>query len=85
MPGYYPAPVVLVPVHKAEPTTLELISLRQCGRCLASRAIVVLAPAGLDLGHYRALMRITAEIRIEPHWMENIQAYNRLMVAPVGY
>jgi hypothetical protein len=80
-----PKPIVLIPVHKAMPTSLELISLRQCGKCLAARDVFLLAPIGLDLGTYRELITITGEIRVQPHWMESIRAYNRLMIAPLIY
>ena len=80
-----PKPVVVVPVHKATPTKLEVISLRQCGKCLAAKDILLLAPSGLDLAKYRELMLITGEIRVEPHWMESRPAYNRLMISPLVY
>jgi hypothetical protein len=80
-----PKPVVVVPVHKATPTKLEVISLRQCGKCLAAKDILLLAPGGLDLAKYRELMLITGEIRVEPHWMESRPAYNRLMISPLVY
>ncbi len=78
-------PVVVVPVHKALPDEMEIVSLNQCGRCLGGRDIIMLAPEGLDLGHYRELMPVLDDIRVSAHWMESIQAYNRLMISPLVY
>ena len=41
-------PIILIPVHKQLPTDLEVVSLRQCGRCLARKAVVLSAPAGVS-------------------------------------
>jgi hypothetical protein len=76
---------VLIPVHRAHPTHLERISLRQCGRCLPGRDFVVLASRGLDIGAYRELLPGAREIRVEPSWMGSRAAYNRLMIAPLVY
>ena len=80
-----PKPAIVVPVHKDKPTNLEVISLRQCGRCLASKDILLLAPVGLDLTVYRQLMPVAGEIRVASHYMESLEAYNRLMITPTVY
>lgn len=74
-------PVVVVPVHLARPTPAEVVSLRQCGKILGQREIVIVAPRGLDLGAYRELLPKASDLRVEPHWMSSIQAYNRLMIS----
>ena len=78
-------PTVLVPVHKSKPTELEFISLRQCGRCFALRPLVLLAPVGIDLNAYRALLPGARVIRVDAGWMSSVGAYNRLMVSPMVY
>jgi hypothetical protein len=79
------SPAVLVPVHKPVPTDLEIISLRQCGRCLAQRPLVLLAPAGLDLSAYQPLLPGARAIRVERKWMSSLRSYNRLMISPMIY
>ena len=76
-------PVVLVPVHLERPTPAEVISLRQCGKIFRHREILIVARRGLDLGAYRELLTGASELRVEPHWMSSIQAYNRMMISPV--
>ena len=51
-------PVVVVPVHRAGPLPSEIVSLRQCGKVLSKRDIVILAPKHLDLGVYRELLPV---------------------------
>ena len=75
-------PVVVVPVHRAEPSPMERVSLRQCGKVLGHHQINILCPEGLDLLHYRELLPTADELRVDPHWMESIQAYNRMMISP---
>ena len=78
-------PAVLVPVHKPTPNDLEIISLRQCGRCLARRPLVLLAPAGLDLSSYQEFFPSARVIRVEAKWMNSVHRYNRMMINPVIY
>jgi hypothetical protein len=78
-------PAVLVPVHKSTPNDLEIISLRQCGRCLARRRLVLLAPAGLDLSAYKTLLPDVRVIRVREKYMSSRGAYNRLMTSPIIY
>lgn len=76
---------VVVPVHRVEPTPVEVVSLRQCGRVLGRHEIILLAPEGLDLGPYREWLPSSHELRVERHWMASRRAYNRLMIAPIVY
>jgi len=78
-------PVVVVPVHRAGPLPSEIVSLRQCGKVLSKRDIVILAPKHLDLGIYRELLPCAADLRVEPHWMASYKAYNRMMVSPLVF
>jgi hypothetical protein len=78
-------PTVLVPVHKPVPSNLEIISLRQCGRCFAGRPLVLLAPAGLDLSNYQALLPNARVILVDPKCISSVSAYNRLMITPMIY
>jgi hypothetical protein len=64
---------------------LEIISLRQCGRCFARRPLVLLAPAGVDLSAYHALLPGARVIGVEAKWMSSVHAYNRLMISPIIY
>jgi hypothetical protein len=81
----YSRPVVVVPVHKEFPSAMEIVSLYQCGSCLARHDIIILAPEGIDLGHYHELMPVLDEIRVPSHCMASIKAYNNLMISPLVY
>jgi len=75
-------PVVIIPVHLSTPTSTNIISFRQCGKILGNKEIIIISPEGLDLGAYRELLPNANELRVEPHWMASIQAYNRMMISP---
>jgi len=75
-------PVVIVPVHLARPSPTDIVSLQQCGKVLGSREIVLVSPQGLNLTAYRELLPSATELRVEPHWMSSIEAYNRMMISP---
>lgn len=76
-------PVVIVPVHLANPSPAEKISLRQCGKTLGQRDILFVAPEGLNLSDYHTLIPQAEVLRVNPHWMSSIEAYNRMMISPL--
>jgi hypothetical protein len=78
-------PVIIIPVHKPRPTVLELISIRQCGRCLTGREILFLAPEGLPLDAYKEIIPVAGSMRVPKTYMESISAYNSMMISPHIY
>jgi len=78
-------PVVVIPVYLPRPSPFEIVSLRQCGKALANRDVVILAPKHLDLGAYRELLPRAADLRVEPHRMASFEAYNRMMISPLVF
>jgi hypothetical protein len=78
-------PIIVIPIHKQVPSDLEVVSLRQCERCLARRALALLAPAGLDLSAYHKIVPSARVIRVESKWMSSVRSYNRMMIDPMLY
>jgi Protein of unknown function (DUF5672) len=78
-------PIILLPVHKQLPSDLEVVSLRQSGRCLARKAVALLAPTGLDLSSYQEFFPSARVIRVEAEWMNSVRSYNRMMINPMIY
>jgi hypothetical protein len=78
-------PVVVIPVHRERPSPSEIVSLRQCGKVLVKRDIVILAPKHLDLGAYRELLPRAADLRVKSHWMASLEAYNQMMMSPLVF
>lgn len=78
-------PVIVVPVHKAVPTALETVSLRQLGKIMVGRNIVLVSPKGIDTQIYKRLIAGAEDLKVEPHWMASIKAYNRMMISPLLY
>jgi hypothetical protein len=78
-------PVVVIPVHRARPSRFETVSLRQCGKILANRDIVILASKNVDLAAYQELLPRAVDLRVEPHWMASVQAYNKMMISPLVF
>lgn len=46
---------------------------------------MLLAPVGLDLSPYQALLPGARVIRVGVKWMSSVRAYNRLMISPIIY
>ena len=77
--------VVAIPVYKPAPDARELFSLRQCARILSTHSITFVAPAGLDLAPYRAVIPTAGEQRFEAEYFRSIEGYNRLMLSSEFY
>ena len=75
-------PLVLVPIHKKEPTQEESISLRQCGKVFSLRDIAILCPRSLPLDKYSEFFPSAQRISVDDFWMSSIKAYNKLMYSP---
>jgi hypothetical protein len=84
-PAGFIRPVIVVPVHKSVPTALEIVSLRQLGRIMAGRNIVVVSPQTIDTQTYRQWLPDAVDLKVEPHWMESVRAYNSMMISPLIY
>jgi hypothetical protein len=78
-------PVVLVPVHRPQPTPDEQFSLKRCGQLLGSHPIRIVHPDGLNLEAYRDLLPTAKPFSVPVAWMASIQAYNRMMINPAFY
>lgn len=81
----HPNPVVLVPVHRSQPTLDEQFSLQRCGQVLRSHPIRIVHPAGLNLEYYRDLLPKAKPLPVPATWMASIRAYNRMMINPAFY
>jgi len=77
--------VVVIPVHKPEPTVNELASLRQCYKILGKHPIRIIAPAGLDMSRYREVAPQCEVMFIDPVWLSSIQQYNKLKISKYFY
>jgi len=76
-------PVIVVPTHRENPTPEESISLRQLGRVMGDREIVILSPRHLDLGRTMELLPKAGQVRVDPCWMDSHGAYNRMIISPL--
>jgi hypothetical protein len=77
--------VILVIVHKAEPSSFERVSLIQCGKVFTRRRIVFICPEGLDVSEYRQLCPSADVEFIDPSWQKDYAQFNRLKVVPLLY
>lgn len=78
-------PVVVVPVHKQQPTADEEFSLLRCGKVLGSHPIRLVHPNGLNIQAYRDILPMSKPIPVPAFWMENIHAYNQMLINPSFY
>jgi hypothetical protein len=78
-------PVVVVPVHRPEPTADEQFALRRCGSVLSAHSIRLVHPESLVLAPYRDLLPQASSQPVPDVWMATIRGYNRMMVNPAYY
>ena len=76
---------VVIPVHSAAPAYFELISFQQCFRILDKHPIYVVAPQGLDLGAYKALVPEFKVQYIDKKWQQSKLDYNKLKMSRYFY
>ena len=70
--------VVVIPIHKGNPTDYELISFEQCYKVLAKHPILIVAPKGLNVTAYKERIDHIHVIYIPKHWQSSLQSYNTL-------
>ena len=80
-----PNPVVVVPVHRQQPTPDEQFSLQRCGQVLGHHPIRIVHPDGLHLETYKDLLPTAKPLPVPAAWMASIRAYNRMMINPAFY
>lgn len=77
---------VVIPVHRPDPSTYELISFKQCYSVLGNHPIKVVAPEGMNVDTYRNTVSAEIEvIYIKPSWLSSISQYNKLKVSRFFY
>ncbi|MCW5913703.1 MAG: hypothetical protein KIT66_03765 [Chitinophagaceae bacterium] len=77
--------IVVIPVHKPDPTPNELASFEQCFKVLGSHPITIVAPSGLDMSAYSEKVPGCSVTFIDPHWMSDIRQYNKLKISKYFY
>jgi hypothetical protein len=77
--------VIVIPIHKVEPTRYELISFQQCFKIFSSSAIKLVAPQNLSLEIYKSVVPGLETIFIEPFWQTSIVNYNKLKISRFFY
>ena len=76
---------VVIPVCADNPTPYELISFKQCFAILSKHPIKVIAPEGLNLNRYHAVVKDFDTFFIDPKWQANILSYNKLKLSQFFY
>ncbi|RYY33155.1 MAG: hypothetical protein EOP46_17220 [Sphingobacteriaceae bacterium] len=76
---------VVIPVHSATPEYYELISFQQCFKVLGKHPIYVVAPKGLDLSAYKALVPEFKVQYIDKKWQASKLDYNKLKMSRYFY
>lgn len=77
--------VVVIPVHKVDPSANELASLRQCYKILGKHPIRIVAPDSLDLQKYREVVPDCQVMFIAREWLSSVQQYNKLKISKYFY
>ncbi|MEO6149228.1 MAG: DUF5672 family protein [Mucilaginibacter sp.] len=76
---------VVIPVHSAAPEYYELISFQQCFKVLGKHPIYIVAPKGLDLSAYKALVPEFNVKYIDKKWQASKLDYNKLKMSQYFY
>ncbi len=77
--------VIVIPVHSNNPSQFELISFEQCFKILCKYPIKVIAPKGIDLTKYKAVVNTFDVIYIDPKWQSSLLMYNKLKLSRFFY
>ena len=77
--------IILIIVHKADPTIYELSSLAQCYKILGNYQIRLIAPEGLNVSKYKAQVPQIVVDYIHPKWQKTYAMFNRLKILPLLY
>ena len=77
--------VILIIVHKSQPSKFELSSLAQCYKILGNHPIKLIAPIGLDMSSYKQVNENIEVDFINPRWQSNYAMFNRLKILPYIY
>ena len=77
--------VVVIPIHKENPSKYDLISFKQCFNILDRYDIKVVVPKGLNIEAYLKIISVLDVIEINPHWLSSIDKYNKLKLSNFFY
>ena len=77
--------VIVVPVHRSQPIPSELIGLRQLGKLMSRRPIIIVSPLTIDTQAYHQLLPHSCDLKVSPQWMQSNRAYNSMMISPLLY
>lgn len=72
--------VVVIPVYRLPLTKFEEMSLRQCVRILSDYSLVIIKPAGLDVGSLLTEYPVLKEECFSDHCFGSLSAYNKLVL-----
>lgn len=73
--------VVIIPVYKAIPSEIELLSFDQCIRILGEHPISLVAPKNLDLSFYINRFSEIIIQTFEPEYFKSTLTYNKLLLS----
>ena len=77
--------IVVVISHRAELTSLELISLRQCVSVLGRHPKTLVCPEGLDTTWYQAFVPEIPILFVDRRWLSTYAMFNAFKVSPYLY
>ena len=74
--------IILIPVHKKDPSNYELISFDRCFSIFKDHSIIkLLAPEGLDLSAYTRRVKNLRIIRVAAHHLNSLGSYNKMKIS----
>lgn len=77
--------VVVIFIHKPDPSPYELISFAQCFRILGTHPIRIVAPRNLPLHKYKDVVPHFETVYIPPKWLSALAYYNKLKTSRFFY
>ena len=75
-------PVIVIPMHKPEPSSEERASLIQCQKILGEYPIYLLHPPGMSTKTYGDIFPFLKNLAAPTGAMASIATYNQLMISP---
>mgnify|MGYP003583705215 CR=1 FL=1 len=77
--------IVVIIIHKSDPTNSEIASLIQCHKILKNYRIDLICPLGLDVEQYKKHVSRLNINEIDPKWQSSYRKFNRLKIEPFLY
>ena len=73
--------IIIIPIYKEIPNSLELLSINRCSEILLNYEIIFIHPTKMKLDFYKEKYENKKFLCFDKYYFESIQGYNKLMLS----